>query len=180
MAAIVAIVATVVPLVARSGHTSATSKGTGTATATATQAAAPAATASAADPGHTPTASAPSPGPASAGGPAAGEWQVTYALPATVTITLAGGVYTESAKTQVQLIPGLGCYLPVGAVLATFTPTGPGVYAGHAYVWSKTTCTISGTTPMTVGLSSDGNTLVSSLTNGAGIPPTLVFMRTQQ
>jgi hypothetical protein len=101
--------------------------------------------------------------PPAAGGPITGNWNVTYAAPATVTITLAGGVYTESAKTQVLVFPGTSCYIQPGIAIATFTQTGPGTYAGHARLWSENTCITDATTSMTVALSSDGNTLAESL-----------------
>ena len=116
------------------------------------------------------------PSPAT-GGPITGDWNVTYGAPATVTITLADGKYTESAKTRVLIIPGTSCYLQPGTVIATFTQTGPDTYAGHANLWSENTCTTSATTSMTLALSSDGNTLIASLTQGAGIPPTVIFTR---
>jgi hypothetical protein len=101
--------------------------------------------------------------PPAAGGPITGDWNVTYAAPATVTITLAGGVYTESAKTRVLVFPGTSCYIQPGIAVATFTQTGPGTYAGHARLWSENTCITDATTSMTVALGSDGNTLAESL-----------------
>jgi hypothetical protein len=109
--------------------------------------------------------------------PITGDWNVTYGAPATVTLTLAGGMYTELAKTKVLIIPGVSCELQPGTAIATFTRTGPGTYAGNASLWSENTCTIYGTTPMTLALSSDGNRLVASLAHGGGIPQTLVFTR---
>lgn len=88
---------------------------------------------------------------------------MTYAAPATVTITLAGGVYTESAKTRVLVFSGTSCYIQPGIAIATFTQTGPGTYAGHARLWSENTCITDAITSMTVALSSDGNTLAESL-----------------
>jgi hypothetical protein len=102
---------------------------------------------------------------------------VTYGAPATVTITLAGGTYIETAKTRVLIIPGVSCDLQPGTAIATFTRTGSGTYAGHADLWSENTCTVYGTTSMTLAVSSDGNTLFASLAHGAGIPPTLTFTR---
>jgi hypothetical protein len=121
----------------------------------------------------------PIPSPPAAGGSITGDWNVTYGAPATVTITLTGGIYTESAKTQVQIIPGVSCLLQPGTAIATFTRTGPGTYAGHAYVWSENTCTINGTTSITLALSSDGNTLAASQAHGLGILPTVIFTRIQ-
>jgi hypothetical protein len=134
---------------------------------------------------HAPQSSTPPPtsadlsSPAAADGPITGDWNVTYGAPATVTITLAGGTYTETAKTRVLIIPGVSCDLQPGTAIATFTRTGLGTYAGQADLWSENTCTIYGTTSMTLALSSDGNTLVASLAHGAGIPPTLTFTRIQ-
>jgi hypothetical protein len=168
----------IVPLVIGSGNspshsnTPGNNKVTGTATQGATSA-----SASTAASGSTPSTSPHSPKPSATGGPISGDWQVTYGATATVTITLAGGVYTESAKTRVQIIPGVSCYPQPGTAIATFTQTGPGAYTGHAYLWSENTYTIDGTTSMILALSSDGNTLNASLTKGAGIPPTLIFMR---
>ena len=88
---------------------------------------------------------------------------MTYGAPATVTITLAGGIYTESAKTRVLVFPGTSCYIQPGIAIATFTQTGPGTYAGHARLWSENTCVTDAMTSMTLALSSDGNTLVASL-----------------
>jgi hypothetical protein len=126
--------------------------------------------------GHTPS---PTPSLAAAGGSITGDWNVTYGAPATVTITLAGGTYTESAKTRVQIIPGVSCSLQPGTAIATFTRTRPGTYAGHANVWSENTCTINGTTSMTLALSSDGNTLVATQAHGLGILPNVIFTRIQ-
>jgi hypothetical protein len=61
--------------------------------------------------------------------PIIGDWNVTYpGGPTTVMMTLAGGVYTETAKTPV---PITWCALPPGTVLSTFTQTGPGRAARH-------------------------------------------------
>jgi hypothetical protein len=135
---------------------------------------------SAAAPGSTPSSvSAHLSSPLAAGGSITGDWNVTYGTPATVTITLAGGTYTESAKTRVLIIPGVSCYLQPGTAISTFTRTGPGTYAGHANVWSENTCTINGTTSMTLALSGDGNTLIASQAHGVGILPTVIFTRIQ-
>jgi archaellum component FlaG (FlaF/FlaG flagellin family) len=115
--------------------------------------------------------------PPAVSGPITGAWNVTYGAQATITITLADGEYTESAKSQVLIIPGVSCDLRPGTVIAAFTKTGPGIYAGHANLWSENTCTVDGTTSMTLALSSDGTALVASLAQGRGIPPTVVFMR---
>lgn len=130
--------------------------------------------------GSTPSsASAQLSGPPAAGGPITGNWNVTYAAPATVTITLAGGVYTESAKTRVLVFAGTSCYIQPGIAIATFTQTGPGTYAGHAKLWSENTCITSATTSMTLALSSDGNTLVATLKQTTpGTTSPVILMRT--
>ncbi len=159
---------------------------TAPATATSASASSPAPTApvtatSVASQGGTPSATSagPSSAPGASGSPA-GDWNVTYAASAMVTITLAGGTYTEFTKTSgMQIIPGVGCFLPSGTALATFTQTGPGTYAGNAKLWSENTCVTDSTTSMTLALSSDGNTLVATLTHSVGIPATLVFTRIQ-
>jgi hypothetical protein len=145
----------------------------------------PAQTTSAAAPSATAPGSTPSPTSAqlssssAAGGPITGDWNVTYAAPATVTITLAGGVYTESAKTRVLVFPGTACYIQPGIAIATFTQTGPGTYTGHATLWSENTCITSAMTSMTLALSSDGNTLVASLKQATpGMLSTVILTRT--
>ena len=116
--------------------------------------------------------------PPAADGPITGDWNVTYAAPATVTITLAGGVYTESAKTQVLVFPGTSCYIQPGIAIATFTQTGPGTYAGHTRLWSENTCITGATTSTTVALSSDGNTLAESLKqSNPGMASTVILTR---
>jgi hypothetical protein len=82
-------------------------------------------------------------------------------------------------ETRVQIIPGVSCSLQPGTAIATFTRTRPGTYAGHANVWSENTCTINGTTSMTLALSSDGNTLVATQAHGLGILPNVIFTRIQ-
>jgi hypothetical protein len=117
--------------------------------------------------------------PPAAGGPITGDWNVTYAAPATVTITLAGGVYTESAKTQVLVFPGTACYIQPGIAIATFTQTGPGTYAGHARLWSENTCITDATTSMTVALSSDRKSLTEFLKQATpGTLSTVLLTRT--
>jgi hypothetical protein len=117
--------------------------------------------------------------PLAAGSPVTGDWNVTYAAPATVTITLAGGIYTESAKTRVLVFPGTSCYIQPGIAIATFTKTGPGTYAGHARLWSENTCITNATTSMTVALSSGGNTLTETLKQATpGTLSTVILTRT--
>jgi hypothetical protein len=89
--------------------------------------------------------------------PIIGDWNVTYpGGPTTVTMTLAGGVYTETAKTPV---PITWCALPPGTVLSTFTQTGPGTYAGQHGIWGVANCWFQHWAGMTLNLNSDGNTL---------------------
>jgi hypothetical protein len=104
-----------------------------------------------------------------------GEWTVTYATPATVTITLADGTYTETAKTRV-LVPNSSCYLPPGTMLSTFTQTGQGTYAGQQNTW-RSDCSFDYLTSMTLTLSSDRNTLIAHFAQA--IPSTVVFTRIQ-
>lgn len=102
-----------------------------------------------------------------------GEWTVTYAAPATVTITLAGGTYAEKAVTRV-LVPNSSCYLPPGTLLSTFTQTGPGTYAGQQNTYLSN-CAFDYSTSVTLTLSSDRNTLIAHF--GHAIPPTVIFTR---
>jgi hypothetical protein len=137
------------------------------------------ATSAAAEGTTSPPTSAQISSPLAAGGPITGDWNVTYAAPATVTITLAGGMYTESAKTRVLVFPGTSCYIQPGIVIATFTQTGPGTYSGHARLWSENTCITNATTSMTVALGSDGNTLTESLKQAnPGMLSTVILTRT--
>ncbi len=97
--------------------------------------------------------------------PIIGDWNVTYGAPATVTMTLAGGVYTETAKTPVQ-VTGSWCRLPPGTVIANFTQTGPGTYAGQHGMWFVINCAFHHWADMTLSLNSDGNTLTGNLDHG--------------
>ena len=94
--------------------------------------------------------------------PIVGDWNVTYGAPATVTMTLSGGQYTETAKTPVR-VTGSSCDLPAGTVIATFTQTGAGSYAGKHGLWSTANCAFVVWTNATFTLSSDGNTLTAKL-----------------
>lgn len=100
--------------------------------------------------------------------PIVGNWNVKYGAPATVTMTLAGGVYTETAKTPVQ-VTGSSCDLPAGTVIATFTQTGPGTYAGQHGMWWTNNCSFDHWADMTLSLNSDGNTLTANLAHGSEI-----------
>ena len=101
--------------------------------------------------------------------PIVADWNVTYGAPATVTMTLSGGVYTETAKTAVRVTGG-SCDVPAGTVIATFTQTGAGSYAGKHGLWSTNNCAFSNWTDTTFSLSSDGNTLTANLGHGRETP----------
>jgi hypothetical protein len=105
--------------------------------------------------------------------PIVGAWNVTYGAPATVAMTLVNGVYTETAGTPVQ-VTGSSCDLPPGTVIATFSKTGPGTYAGQHGLWFTSNCSFDMSVDMTVTLSSDGNTLTAVLDGGYG---TIVFTK---
>ena len=92
--------------------------------------------------------------------PIIGNRSVTYGAPTTVTMTQAGAVYTETAKSPVR-VTGSSCDLPVGTVIATFTQTGPGTYAGQHGMWLVSNCSFNSWAPMTANLSSDGDTLTA-------------------
>ncbi len=97
--------------------------------------------------------------------PIIGDWNVVYGAPATVTMTLAGGVYTETAKTPVRVTLSR-CDLPAGTVIATFAQTGPGTYAGQHGMWFVINCAFHHWADMTLSLDSDGNTLTANLDHG--------------
>jgi hypothetical protein len=101
--------------------------------------------------------------------PIVGDWNVTYGAPATVTMTLSGGVYTETAKTPVRVTGG-SCDLPAGTVIATFTQTGAGSYAGKHGLWFTNNCAFSNWTDTTFSLSGDGDTLTANLGHGRETP----------
>jgi len=110
---------------------------------------------------------------AAAADPIVGDWNVTYSAPATIAMTLANGVYTETAETPVE-IGASTCALPVGTVLSTFTQTGPGTYSGQHGIWSTTNCALETPIGMTATLSGDGNTLTAALADNYA---TLVFTK---
>jgi hypothetical protein len=97
--------------------------------------------------------------------PIIGDWNVKYGAPATVTMTLGGSVYTETAKTPVRVTGG-SCDLPAGTVIATFSQTGPGTYAGQHGLWFTNNCSFSNWTDTTFSLNSDGNSLSANLGHG--------------
>jgi uncharacterized protein (DUF2147 family) len=99
---------------------------------------------------------------APAGDPIVGEWNVTYGAPATVTMTLSGGVYTEIAKTPVR-VTGASCDVPAGTAIATFMQTGAGSYKGQHGLWLTNNCAFAKWADTTFDLSSDGNTLKAHL-----------------
>ena len=105
--------------------------------------------------------------------PIVGDWNVTYGAPAVVTMTLSGGLYTVTAKTPVE-VTGATCYLPIGTTIATFSSTGPNTYSGQHGLWYTSNCSFGQWDPMTLTLSSDGNTLTAVLAGGYG---TVVFTK---
>lgn len=98
--------------------------------------------------------------------PIIGNWNVKYGAPATVTMTLAGGLYTETAKTPVQ-VTGSSCDLPAGTVIATFKQTGPGTYAGQHGMWFVKNCSFDEWADLSLSLSSDANTLTANFAHGS-------------
>jgi hypothetical protein len=94
-----------------------------------------------------------------------GNWNVTYGATATVSMTLANGVYTEKAKTKVRVVDS-SCDLAPGTVIATFSQTGPSTYAGEHGLWFTSNCAWDMWTGMTLSLSSDGNTLTAHVAEG--------------
>ncbi|MGE2818138.1 hypothetical protein ACQI5H_23790 [Mycobacterium heidelbergense] len=107
--------------------------------------------------------------------PVVGTWNVTYGAPATVTMTLAGRLYTETAKSPVRVTGG-SCDLPAGTVIATFTQTGAGTYSGQHGMWWTNNCAFAHWADFAVNLSSDGNTLTGNLAHGSEI---LTFTKVQ-
>jgi hypothetical protein len=108
--------------------------------------------------------------------PIIGDWNWTYPAPPapeTVTMTLASGAYTETAKTPVRVI-GSSCDLPTATVIATFRQTGPGTYAGQSGLWTTNNCSFLKWTDTTFNLSSDGNTLTE---NVHGYPTNLTYTK---
>jgi hypothetical protein len=94
-----------------------------------------------------------------------GDWTVKYGATATVSMSLANGVYTEKAKTKVRVV-GSSCDLPAGTVIATFSRTGPSAYAGEHGLWFTSNCAWDTWTAMTLSLSKDGNTLTARVAEG--------------
>jgi hypothetical protein len=175
-----AVASVIIALIALHGSGSVAARTTSPAAPVTSQAqtASAAATSTAAQGYTPPPTSAHVPNSPATGGPITGDWNVTYGAPATVTITLAGGMYTESAKTPVLVFPGTSCYIQPGIAIATFTQTGPGAYAGHARLWSENTCATGATTSVTLALSSDRNTLVASLMqSNPGMASTVILTR---
>lgn len=105
--------------------------------------------------------------------PIVGDWKVTYGAPAVVTMTLSGGVYTVTAKSPVR-VTGSSCDLPPGTVIATFSSTGGNTYSGQHGLWYTSDCSFGLWDPMSLTLSSDGNTLTGVLSGGYG---TVVFTK---
>ena len=109
--------------------------------------------------------------------PIVGNWNVTYGAAAVVTMTLASGVYTETAETPVE-VTGSSCDLPVGTVIATFSSTGARTYSGTHGLWNTSNCAYVESTSLTLTLSADGNTLSGELGDGEQVSftkvPTLI------
>jgi hypothetical protein len=98
--------------------------------------------------------------------PIVGEWDVTYGAPAVVTMALTGGVYTETAKTPIELTGGSSCSLPPGTVIATFSQIGPRSYSGRHGLWFQSNCSFASYASFRLTLSANGLTLTSTLGNG--------------
>jgi hypothetical protein len=96
--------------------------------------------------------------------PVVGDWNVTYGAQAVVTMTLANGVYTETAATPVRVV-NAACDLAVGTQIATFSSSGPLTYAGQHGLWNMS-CGFASFTTMTLSLSPDGATLTGRLRDG--------------
>lgn len=97
--------------------------------------------------------------------PIVGDWNITYGAPAVVTMSISGGVYTETAKSPVRVTTS-SCDLPSGTVIATFSSAGGNSYSGKHGLWSTTNCSFAYWTSLKLTLSSDGRTLTSVLGNG--------------
>jgi uncharacterized protein (DUF2147 family) len=102
---------------------------------------------------------------AAAPDPVVGVWNVTYGAPATVAMSLAKGVYKETAETPVQ-VTGSSCFLRPGTVIATFSRTGPRKYAGKHGLWFTSNCSFDTRTRLTLTLSRNGKTLTGHLAQG--------------
>jgi uncharacterized protein (DUF2147 family) len=96
--------------------------------------------------------------------PVPGDWHVTYGAPATVKMTLAKGVYTERAKTPVQ-VTGASCDLPSGTVIATFAQTGPSTYIGVHGLWFTSDCSFDTWTAMSLTLSKNKDKLTAKVSS---------------
>lgn len=105
--------------------------------------------------------------------PIAGAWTVMYGATATVSMTLANGVYTEKALTPVR-VTGASCALPAGTAIATFSRTGAGAYRGQHGLWFISNCSFDTWDSMTLTLGKDGRTLTAVLAGGHG---TVVFTK---
>jgi PASTA domain len=114
---------------------------------------------------------------ASTSDPIVGDWNVTYGNPAVVTMSLAGAVYTETAKTPVELAGGSSCDLPPGTIIATFSSVGGNSYSGQHGLWYTSNCAFASWASLTLTLSSDGRTLTGRIGNYA---PTFTKILTQQ
>jgi uncharacterized protein (DUF2147 family) len=103
---------------------------------------------------------------ASTSDPIVGDWNVTYGNPAVVTMSLAGAVYTETAKTPVEITGGSSCALPPGTIIATFSSVGGNSYSGQHGTWWTSDCSFAASSSLTLTLSSDGRTLTGVCCNG--------------
>ena len=112
---------------------------------------------------------------ASTSDPIVGDWNVTYGAPAVVTISLSGGVYTETAKTPVR-VTGSSCDLPSGTIIATFSLVGGNAYSGQHGLWYQSSCAFAYSTSLSLTLSSDGHTLTGSLGIGGGLVFSKILM----
>lgn len=108
--------------------------------------------------------------------PIVGDWDVTYGAPAVVRMTLDGGVYTETARTPVEVV-GSSCELPAGTVIASFSETGPGTYAGQHGLWFVNDCSFDTWADATFTLSSDGSALTAEISQ---VNETITFTKVQR
>src|SRR5437764_1134754 len=98
---------------------------------------------------------------------APGRSRPTYGDPDVVTISLSGGVYTETAKTPVHITGGSVCALAPGTVIATFSSAGTNSYAGQHGLWFASNCAFSSFTSLKLTLSTDGRTLTGPIGGGS-------------
>lgn len=75
--------------------------------------------------------------PTASSNPLVGTWQVDYGDPTIVYITESGGTYTISVGPEGTEPVGMGCNLPPGTKIATFSATGPDTYSGQQGTWTS-------------------------------------------